>query len=130
MKGKSFVLIVLLVSLLSACLMNKDDITFVGEGENWLAEVTVLQMNGEENYQIRLEYKRINSEEIDTFRYYVESKNNGVVDFGANNATLNQEGLYHRKSLSSNSPSTSANDELIIKVEWNDTSENFRLRNK
>jgi hypothetical protein len=110
--------------------MNKDDITFVGEGENWLAEVTVLQMNGEENYQIRLEYKRINSEEIDTFRYYVESKNNGVVDFGANNATLNQEGLYHRKSLSSNSPSTSANDELVIKVEWNDTSESFELRNK
>ncbi|MEH7347221.1 hypothetical protein V7122_25675, partial [Bacillus sp. JJ1532] len=117
-------------SLLSACQTNKNDLTFVGEGENWLAEVTVHQTNGEETYQIQLNNKGNNLEGIDTFRYYVESKNNGVLDFGANDATLNKEGVYYNKSLSVNSPSTSAEDELVIKVEWNDTGESFDLRSK
>ncbi|MEH7526190.1 hypothetical protein V7149_23420 [Bacillus sp. JJ1503] len=127
---KLFVLIIFLVSLLSACQTNKNDLTFVGEGENWLAEVTVHQTNEEETYQIQLNNKGNNLEGIDTFRYYVESKNNGVLDFGANDATLNKEGVYYNKSLSVNSPSTSAEDELVIKVEWNDTGESFDLRSK
>lgn len=110
--------------------MNKNDLTFVGEGENWLAEVTVHQMNGEEKYQIQLINKGFHLEEIDTFRYFVESKNNGVVDFGGNDVTLNQEGVYHNKLLGSNSPSTSTEDELVIKIEWNNTSESFDLRSK
>lgn len=127
---KLFVLIIFFASLLSACQTNKNDLAFVGESENWLAEVTVHQTNGEETYQIQLNNKGNNIEEIDTFRFYVESKNIGVVDFGANDATLNQEGLYHNKSLSVNSPSTNAEDELVIKVEWDDTSESFDLRYK
>ena len=102
----------------------------MGEGENWLAVVTVHQTNGEETYQIQLTNKGNNIDESDSFRYYVESKNNGVIDFGANDATVNQEGIYHNKSLSANSPSTSAEDELVIKVDWNDTSEHFDLRIK
>ncbi|SDN71794.1 hypothetical protein [Bacillus sp. OK048] len=127
---KLFVLIIFFVSLLSACQTNKNDLTFAGESENWVAEVTVHQTNGEETYQIQLNNKGNNIEEIDTFRFYVESKNIGVVDFGANDATLNQEGVYHNKPLSVNSPSTDAEDELVIKVEWNDTSESFDLRYK
>lgn len=127
---KLFVLIIFFVFLLSACQTNKNDLAFVGESENWLAEVTVHQTNGEETYEIQLNNKGNNIVEIDTFRYYVESKNIGVVDFGANDATLNQEGVYHNKSLSVNSPSTNAEDELLIKVEWNDTSESFDLRYK
>ncbi|MDR7076795.1 hypothetical protein J2Y03_001818 [Neobacillus niacini] len=127
---KLFVLIIFFVSLLSACQTNKNDLAFVGESENWLAEVTVHQTNGEETYQIQLNNKGNNIEEIDTFRFYVESKNIGVVDFGANDATLNREGVYHNKSLSVNSPSTNAEDELVIKVEWDDTSESFDLRYK
>ncbi len=107
-----------------------NDLAFVGESENWLAEVTVHQTNGEETYEIQLTNKGNNIEEIDIFRYYVKSKNIGVVDFGANDATLNQEGVYHNKSLSVNSPSTNAKDQLLIKVEWNDTSESFDLRYK
>ncbi len=105
---KLFVLIIFFVSLLSACQTNKNDLVFVGESENWLAEVTVHQTNGEETYQIQLNNKGNNIGEIDTFRYYVESKNIGVVDFGANDATLDQEGGYHNKSLRVNSPSTNA----------------------
>jgi hypothetical protein len=129
---KLFVLIIFLVSLLSACQMNKNDLTFVGEGENWLAEVTVTvhQTNGEETYKIQLNNKGNNLEGIDTFRYYVESKNNGVIDFGANDAKLNNEGVYYNKSLSANSPSTSAEDELVIKVEWNGNRKDFTLINK
>ena len=122
--------ILFFVSLLSACQTNENDLTFVGEGENWLAVVTVHQTNGEETYQIQLTNKGNNIDESDSFRYYVESKNNGVIDFGANHATVNQEGIYHNKSLSANSPSTSAEDELVIKVDWNDTSEHFDLRIK
>ncbi|CAM3314036.1 hypothetical protein FITA111629_15545 [Filibacter tadaridae] len=127
---RSFVLIVFLVSLLSACNTNNNDLTFVGEGENWSAEVTVHQTNGEETYQFQLNNKGNNLREIDTFRYFVESKNNEVINHSVNDATLNQEGIHYYKSLSSNSPSTSAEDELVIKVEWNDTSESFDLRSK
>ncbi|CAM3206951.1 hypothetical protein FITA111629_09940 [Filibacter tadaridae] len=127
---KSFVLIVFLVSLLSACHTNINDLTFVGEGENWSAEVTVHQTNGEETYRFQLNNKGNNLEEIDTFRYFVESKDNRVINYSVNNATLNQEGVHYHKSLSSNSPSTSVEDELVIKVEWNDASESFDLRSK
>ncbi|MFS0688709.1 hypothetical protein AB1K89_05635 [Sporosarcina sp. 179-K 8C2 HS] len=122
--------ILLIFFLLSACQMNKSDLTFVGESENWLAEVTVLQTKGEETYQIQLTNKGINVEEIDAIHYYVESKNNGVINFGENDVTLNQEGKYDNKSLSSNFPSTTSNDELVIKIDWNDTSESFDLRSK
>lgn len=77
----------------------------------------------------RLELRN-NLEGIDTFRYYVESKNKGVIDFGSNDSTLSKEGVYYNKSLSANSPSTSKEDELVIKVEWNDTSESFDLKSK
>ena len=87
------------VSLLSACQTNENDLTFAGEGENWLAVVTVHQTNGEETYQIQLTNKGNNIDESDSFRYYVESKNNGVIDFGANHATVNQEGIYHNKCI-------------------------------
>ncbi|OCA88417.1 hypothetical protein A8F94_24470 [Bacillus sp. FJAT-27225] len=128
--GKFFVLIIFFVFLLSACQTKENDLTFVGESENWLAVVTVHQTNGEETYQIKLNNKGNNIDGNDTFRYYVESKNNGVVDFGANDPTLNQEGIYNKKLLSVNSPSTSAEDELVIKVEWSNASESFDLRNK
>lgn len=127
---KLFLLIIFCVSLLSACQTNKNDLAFVGESENWLAEVTVHQTNGEETYQIQLNNKGKNIEEIETFHFCVESKKIGVVDFGVNDATLNQEGVYHKKSLSVNSPSTNAEDELVIKVEWKDTSESFDLSYK
>ena len=125
-----FVPLIFFVSLLSACQTNENSLTFVGEGENWLAEVTVHQTKGEETYQIQLKNKGISIEENGAFHYHVASKNNGVVDFGVRDATLNQEGIYHTKLFSANSPSTSTEDELLIKVEWSDTSESFDLRSK
>lgn len=120
----------LVILLLFACQPNDNDFTFDGESENWSAKVTVNQSEGEEKYQLQLNYKGDNIEEIDTFHYQVKSRNNGSINFGAENATLNEEGDYFNKSLASNSPTTNAEDELVITVEWNDVSDSFNLIHK
>ncbi|TQR15411.1 hypothetical protein [Psychrobacillus vulpis] len=121
--------IFLVFLLLFSCQANENDLMFVGEGENWSSKVTVNQTNGDETYQIQINYKGYSIQKIDTFSYYVEAKNNGVVDFGGNKAFLNKEGIYQSDLPISNSPSTSVKDELVIKVEWNGKSESFTLIN-
>lgn len=116
--------------LLFAYQGNENDLMFVGEGENWFSEVTVKQTDGDENYQIQINYKGNSIQEIDNFNYYVEAKNKGVIDFGGNSASLNKEGIYQSDLLVSNSPSTSVKDELVIDIEWNGNSESFNLINK
>ena len=119
----------LLVILLFACQANEDDLFFIGEGEYWASNVTVYQNNGDETYQIEINYKESNLQDIENFDYYVKAKNN-VIDFGANDASLNKEGKYQEKLPISNSSSTSEKDELVITVEWNGNSEDFTLTNK
>lgn len=100
---------------------------FVGEGENWSSKVTVNQTDGDETYQIQINFKGQNIQDIEAFSYSVETKNNGVFDFSANNASLNKEGIYQKDLPISNSSSISLKDELVIKVEWNGNSEDFTL---
>ena len=129
MRIKSNILILLIVILmLVACQSKKKVLVFIGEGENWTAEVTVRQTDGYEKNEIQLKYKGNDKEEIETFDYYVESSNAGA--FGTNAASLNAKGVYQNKGLGSTSPSTREEDEFILKVEWNDKSERFLLRSK
>ena len=130
MKKISLTIIFGAILLLFACHSNNNNFAFNGENEIWSAKVTVNQSEGEENYQIQLNYKGHDIEEIDTFYYEVESKNNGNIDFAAQNASLNKDGVYFNKLLGSNSPTTSRDDELVIKVQWNDSSDSFTLINK
>ena len=130
MKKISLTLILGAILLLFACQSNDNNFAFNGENEIWSAKVTVNQSEGEENYQIQLNYKGNDIEEIDTFYYEVESKNNGNIDFAAHDATLNKDGVYFNKLLGSNSPTTSRDDELVIKVQWNDSSDSFALISK
>ncbi|KOS68695.1 hypothetical protein AEA09_09175 [Lysinibacillus contaminans] len=103
---------------------------FVGEGGNWSSKVTVNQIDGYETYQMQINYKGQSIQDIEAFSYYVETKNSGVIDFSANNVSLNKEAIYQKDLPISNSPSTSGKDELVIKVEWNVKSEDFTLINK
>lgn len=116
------------VMLLSACQANEDDLVFVGEGEYWSSNVTVYQGNGNETYQIEINYKESNLQDIKNFNYYV--KNNNVIDFEENNASLNKQGEYQKKLPISNSPATNEKDEFLITVEWNGSSEDITLTNK
>lgn len=118
------------ILLLFACQANENDLMFVGEGENWSSKVTVNQTDGDETYLIQINYKGHSIQDIETFSYYVETKNSGEIDFGGNNTSLNKKGIYQKKLPISNSPSTSVKDELVIKVEWNGNSEDFTLINK
>ena len=129
MKKISLTIILGAILLLFACQANDNNFTFNGESETWSAKVTVKQKEGEENYQIQLNYKGNDIEEINAFHYEVKSKNNGNIDFSSHNATLNNEGVYVNKLLGSNSPTTSKDDELVIKIQWNDSSDNFTLIN-
>ena len=116
-----------MIILLSTC--QNQDLKFVGESENWSAEVTVTQTDGDEQYKIQISYKGNELESIKTFDYFVETTTNGVLNFGANNVSLNENGMYHNKSLSSNSPSTKQEEKLVLKVEWNGLTESFVLGN-
>ncbi|MFJ8063910.1 hypothetical protein ACIQYS_04690 [Psychrobacillus sp. NPDC096426] len=122
--------IFLVILLLFACQANESDLMFVGEGENWSSKVTVNQTDGDETYQIQINYKGHSIQDIEAFSYYVETRNNGIFDFSANNASLNKEGIYQKDLPISNSPSTSVKDEFVIKVEWDGNSEDFTLINK
>ena len=102
---------------------------FVGESENWSAEVTVAQTDGDEQYEIAINYKGNNLESVKTFDYFVETSTNGALNFGASNVSLNEKGKYQNKSLSSNSPSTKQEEKLVLHVEWNGITESFILGN-
>ena len=130
MKKISLTIIFGAILLLFACQSNDNNFVFNGENETWSAKVTVNQSEGEENYQIQLNYKGNNIEEIDTFYYEFESKNGDNIDFAAHDATLNNDGIYFDKLLISNSPTTSKDDELVLKIHWNDNSDSFTLINK
>lgn len=116
--------------LLSACQANEDDLVFLGEGEYWSSNVTVYQGNGDETYQIEINYKESNLQDIKNFNYYVKTKNNNVIDFEENDASLNKQGNYQKKLPISNNPATSEKDEFVITVDWNGSSEDFMLTNK
>ena len=130
MKKISLTIIFSAILLLFACQSNDNNFVFNGENETWSAKVTVNQNEGEEKYQIQLHYKGNDIEDIVTFLYEVESKNNGNIDFSIHDATLNKDGIYFNKLLGSNSPTTSKDDELVIKIRWNDSSDSFTLINK
>lgn len=129
-KKLSLPIIFCVILLLVACQADENDLIFVGESENWSAKVIATQMNGEEKYQIQLNYKGHNIQEIENFSYFVETKNNGVINFEVKNASFSQEGIHQKDLLISNSLSSSAEDELVIKVEWSENSESFNLINK
>lgn len=126
-KKISLPILLFVIILLVAYQANENDLLFVGEGENWSAKLIATQINGEENYQIQLHYKGNNIQEIDNFTYYIDTKNNGIINFEVENASLSQEGIYQNNFLISNSPSTSTKDELEIKVEWSGNHESFNL---
>ena len=62
------ILIVPIFVLLSAC--QTQELTFVGESENWSAEVTVAQTDGDEHYEIEINYKGNELESVKTFDYF------------------------------------------------------------
>ena len=92
--------------------------------------MTVYQSTGDETDQIEINYKESNSQDIGNFDYYVKTKNNKVIDYGENNASLNKQGKYQKHLPISNSPLTSEKDEITITIEWNGNSEDFMLVDK
>ena len=121
-----FVLAVIL--LLSAC--QNQVLTFVGEGEQWSAKLVVGQTAGDETYYIQLGYKGDDLKAIETFSYMVKSSYDGMVDYGVNEVSLDEKGMYIGRMLTSNSPSTTSDDELTLEVQWNSESEVFTLKSK
>lgn len=130
MKKTSLAILFLAILLLAACQEKREQLTFNGSGDNWSAEVTVYQDEGEERYQIELRYLENNFNEVGAFRYYVKAKNNGIVDYGGDHAELDKEGVYLTRALASNSPSTRMEDELVVTIEWNDRIEVLTLTSR
>ncbi|WP_203249083.1 hypothetical protein [Sporosarcina beigongshangi] len=127
MKRIIFSLLLVVVVLVSAC--QSKELLFVGEGERWSAKVTVGQTDGDETYTIQLSYKGDDVKTVETMSYAIKSSHDGVLEYEANEVLLNERGVYKGQMLSSNSPSTTSADELLLEVEWNGESEIFILRN-
>ncbi|MBP3951617.1 hypothetical protein [Bacillus suaedae] len=125
--GKSFVSI-LMVILLASCSSSESDLKFVGEGETWLVELSVHQINREETYHIKIFSKMNEKDGIESFHYNIKSKDD-VLDYSVNNAILDRNKEYNHKLLSSNSATTTELDELAIVIKWSGTFESFDLNN-
>lgn len=127
MKRILFPLIFLLILLVTAC--QSKELVFVGEGKQWSAKVIVSQTDGDETYAIQLDYKGDDVKVIETFSYDIESSHDGMLEYEVDEVLLDEKGIYKGEMLSSNSPSTTSEDELIMEVEWNGESETFILKN-
>ena len=116
-----------MISLLFAC--QSKEMVFIGEGERWLAKVTVSQTYGDETYTIEISYKGEDVKTIETISYDIESSHKGVLEYGVHEASLNEQGVYKGQMLSSNSSSTTSEEEFVLEVEWKGESEIFILKN-
>lgn len=123
---KKILILLLSLLLLTACKEKDADLMYNGTSENWSAQLTVSVINGSENYELKIEYKGNDLGSIETFNYYVENIDQGL-NFGANNVSLNENGIYTNDDMSSNSPMTTDEDTFTITVDWNGESEDFVL---
>lgn len=116
-----------MILLVTAC--QSKELVFIGEGEQWLAKVTVNQTDGDETYTIEISYRGEGVKAIETFSYDIESIHNGLLEYGVHEALLNEQGIYKGQMLSSNSSSTTSEEEFVLEVEWKGESEIFILKN-
>ncbi|MBE1557165.1 hypothetical protein [Sporosarcina limicola] len=125
----AFLPILIGILLLTACQADEEDLNFIGSSENWSAEIIVKIIDGSEKSGIVLKYTGNNLEFIGNINYIVENDRNDF-SFGANGVSLNEDGIYTSADLSSNSASTKKDDNLNIKIDWNDQTESFVLKKK
>ncbi|MEI4770936.1 hypothetical protein WAX74_15035 [Psychrobacillus sp. FJAT-51614] len=124
---REFLVIAALLLLLAGCQTDEDDLNFSGSGENWSVELTFSVINGSDNNEIEIKYNGKDLDLVEPFNYYVENTKSGT-NFGADNLTLNRNGIYTNDDLSSNSPTTTSEDTFDFTVERNGTSESFVLK--
>ena len=117
------------ILLLSACQVDEEALIFIGSSDNWSAEVIVKKIDGSEKNEIVLKYTGNNLESISYFNYSVKNNRNNL-NFGANEVSLNKEGIYTNTVLGSNSASTKTDDYLNITIDWDNQTENFVLKKK
>ena len=65
-----------------------------------------------------------------SFSYAIQTKNNTNLDFKERDASFNKHEHYQKHLPISNSRATSAEDELVLIIEWNGVSEKFTLTNE
>ena len=121
---KAFITALLFVSVAAGCQANGEELLFVGESEHWASSVTVYQRDGDETYEMTMNYKE---SEMKEFTYSVKAEN---IDFEEKDAAVDQQGIYQKKWPISNSPTTSETDEFVVTVQWNGQSEELRLIHK
>ena len=114
---RKLLVVPLLLLFLATCQSDENDFIFNGTSENWSAQLTISVINGSENNELELTYQGKDLGTIEAFYYYVENTNRGT-NFGGNNVSLNQSGIYTNDDMSSNSPTTTDKDTFMISVEW------------
>ena len=121
---RAFITALLFVSVGAGCQENEEELLFVGESEHWASSVMVYQRDGDETYEMTMNYKE---SEMKEFTYSVKAEN---IDFEETDAAVDQQGSYQIKWPISNSPITSETDEFVVTVQWNGQSEELTLIHK
>ena len=121
---RAFITALLFVSVIAGCQANEEELLFIGESEHWASSVTVYQRDGDETYEMAMNYKE---SEMKDFTYSVKAEN---IDFEEKDAAVDQQGNYQIKWPISNSPTTSETDEFVVTVQWNGQSEELTLIHK
>ncbi len=120
-------LLVVLLLLLSAC--SSKTFTFIGETENWSAELKVTQTSNDyETQEFKLQFKGEDVNSVGEITYDIDTNSGG---FGYSDVKLNKNGfLTGRDEANPNNAKVIGNSEVKVSVEWNGKTETILLNKK
>jgi hypothetical protein len=120
-------LLVVLLLLLSAC--SSKTFTFIGETENWSAELKVTQTSNDyETQEFKLQFKGEDINSVGEINYNIDTNSGG---FGYSDVILNKKGfLTGRDEANPTNAKVIENTEVKVTVEWNGKTETILLSKK
>lgn len=120
-------LLVVLLLLLTAC--SSKSFTFIGETENWSAELKVTQTSNDyETQDFKLQFKGEDINSVGEIAFNIDTNSGG---FGYRDVKLNKNGfLTGRNEVNPTNAKVNGNSEVKVTVVWNGKTETILLNKK
>lgn len=100
-----------------------EEITFVGESDNWKVDLQFVHKDKQEEREFKLTYKGEDVDSVEEINYEVQ----GSGRFDHKGAQLNDEGYVTDSGFCEGCAFEKEETEIDVTVEWNGKSESFRL---
>lgn len=102
----------------------ENELTFLGDGDNWSADLLVVHRDEQETTEFKLTYEGDNVKSVESVNYDVQESGS----FDHNGARLNEEGYIKDSGSCSGCAFIKEDTEVVVTVEWNDQTETFQLK--